>query len=160
MEPYWIDAVVLIQASNKYYRLDRVPKFWVFLGRELQTGRIKSPKIVFQEITDGHDILADWVRQRREKGLCITASREVQQCYAQISEHVCNKYKTHQAAEFLKGGDGWVIAHAMATGGTVVTEETAKSKKAKVKIPTVCRALNVRCVNTFDMLEELEAGEF
>jgi hypothetical protein len=44
--------------------------------------------------------------------------------------------------------------------GAVVTKESAKSKKAKVKIPTVCKAMNARCINTFSMLEELDAGQF
>lgn len=152
--------MVLIQASNAYYPFHRVKKFWVFISEQLQTGKIKAPKIVWQEVANGNDELAEWVKQRRQTGLCTTANKSVQAHFATVSEHVYGKYKPHLAAEFLKGGDGWVIAHAMATGGTAVTEETDKSKKAKVKIPTVCKDLNVRCVDTFTMLEELEAGEF
>ena len=160
MKLYWIDAVVLIQASNAYYPFHRVPKFWIFISRQLDSGTIRAPKIVWQEVSDGTDELANWVRQRKEKGLCVTASKTVQEKYKEISGHVYSKYKPHQAGEFLKGGDGWVIAHAMATSGTVVTEESDRSRKAKVKIPTVCKALGIKCINTFSMLEELEAGEF
>jgi Domain of unknown function (DUF4411) len=160
MLPYWIDADVLIQASNWYYPFALVPKFWSFLDKEFASGRIKSTKIVWQEVSDGTDELARWVSQRREKGLCVAASKPVQAKYAEVSAYVYGKYKVHQAAEFLKGGDGWVIAHVMDTGGTVVTQESEKSKGAKVKVPTVCKGLNVKCINTFAMLKELTAGPF
>jgi hypothetical protein len=131
-----------------------------FYFKQLEAGTIKAPKIVWQEVHDGTDELAQWVSQRREKGLWVNASQDVQKHFGTVSAHVASKYKPHQAGEFLKGGDGWVIAHAMASGGTVVTEESTRSRKAKVKIPTVCKALSVRCVNTFTMLEELNAGTF
>lgn len=160
MDTYWIDAVVLIQASKTYYPFERVPKFWTFIGRQLEAGAIKAPKIVWQEVSDGTDALAQWVAARRERGLCIAATKSVQSRYAEVSDYVMSKYKYHQAAEFFKGGDGWVIAHAMESGGIVVTQESERSHKSKVKIPTVCKALNVRCVTTFTMLDELKAGPF
>jgi hypothetical protein len=158
MSPYWIDADVLIQASNWYYPFARVPKFWIFIAKELEAGRVKCPKIVWQEVSEGNDELAHWTRQRRESGLCVAANRSVQAKYAEVTAYVYGKYKTHQAAEFLRGGDGWVVAHVMDTGGTVVTQESERSKTAKVKVPTVCRNLNVRCINTFVMLDELNAA--
>jgi hypothetical protein len=126
----------------------------------MELGTIKAPKMVWQEVSEGTDDVAVWVKQRREKGLCVTANQSVQARFGAISQHVYEKYKPHQAAEFLKGGDGWVIAHAIETGGIVLTEESDRSRKSKVKIPTVCKALNAKCVNTFTMLEDLKAGEF
>ena len=157
MAVYWIDAVVLIQASNAYYPFERVPNFWTFISQQLEAGVIKAPRIVWQEITAGNDALAQWASQRREKGLCVAASKEVQSHMGAISAHVVEKYKPHQANEFLIGGDAWVIAHALESRGTVVTQESVRSHKAKVKIPTVCKVLNVRCVDTFVMLKELGA---
>jgi Domain of unknown function (DUF4411) len=157
MPIYWIDAVVLIQSSNTFHPFDRVPKFWSFISQQLDAGVIKAPKIVWQEVADGNDWLAQWVQQRREKGLCVAASKSVQAYLGPISAHVVGKYKPHQANEFLKGGDPWVIAHAMDSEGIVVTQESPRSIKAKVKIPTVCKSLGVRCIDTFAMLKELGA---
>ena len=54
---------------------------------------------------------------------------------------------------FLAGADPWLIAHASAHGNTVVTHEVHRDgQKNKVKIPTVCKALNVPCIRTFEML--------
>ena len=41
--------------------------------------------------------------------------------------------------------------------GFVVTQESARSRKSKIKIPTICKAFNVKCINTYDMLSELKA---
>lgn len=157
MAVYWIDAVVLIQASNAYYPFERVPKFWTFISQQLEKGTIMAPKIVWQEITAGNDSLAQWALHRREKGLCVAADKAVQEHIGTISAHVVEHYKAHQANEFLVGGDAWVIAHALESDGTVVTQESTRSHKAKVTIPTVCKALNVRCIDTFAMLKELGA---
>lgn len=49
--------------------------------------------------------------------------------------------------------DAWVIAHAMAEGATVVTKEGFAPRR--VKIPDVCNALGVRCVDDFTFLREV-----
>jgi hypothetical protein len=111
--------------------------------------------MVYDELTEGNDLLSKWSKQRRNKGLCTNASREVQECYRQISNHIHSKYKPQHALVFLSGGDGWVIAHAMATGGIVVTQESERTKKTKVKVPTVSREFHVKCINTYEMLARL-----
>jgi hypothetical protein len=63
--------------------------------------------------------------------------------------------KPHQVAEFLRGADGWVIAAALATEGVVVTMETERSHKSKIKLPTVAKIFDVRCIDTYVMLREL-----
>ena len=157
MHIYWLDADVYIQAKNGPYKFARVPKFWSFISEQLEKETIKSPQVVYGEIAEGKDDLANWFKPRRRKGLCVPASEKVQEYYGQIAAYVAQHYKPHQAAEFLKGGDGWVIAHALESGGVVVTQESARSRKNKVKIPTICKAFGVRCINTYTMLDELKA---
>ena len=119
---------------------------------------IKSPKLVYNEIIAGGDELANWTTQRREMGLCVSPSKQVQTCFGQMSNLVASKYKPQNAAEFLKGGDGWVIAHALnATGDIVVTQENTRSYRAKIKVPTACKEFSVKVVDTFEMLEMLKA---
>lgn len=156
MATYWLDADVFIQAKNGPYKFERVPGFWVFLAEQLESGKIKSPKKVYDELTDGSDLLASWCRRMRHRGLCVNADKTVQDCYRQIANHVHTKYKPHQANEFLRGGDGWVIAHAMAVSGVVVAQESERSKKGRVKVPTVCREFGIKCIGTYDMLDQLD----
>jgi hypothetical protein len=152
---YWLDADVYIQASNGPYK--RVPQFWAFLAVQLELGNIRSPKIVYDEVSAGNDEVAKWFAHRKGKGLCVTASPEVQtKCYGMIADYVFEKFKSYQAEEFLRGGDGWVIAHAMDSNGKVVTQESLRKVEAKIKVPTICKALSVPCINTYDLLDELK----
>lgn len=154
---YWIDADVLIQASNRHYPFHRVPKFWSFLDEKMESGEIRASRMVYEEVVAGNDELAKWCRQRKDRGLCVRADREVQRCYSGIAGYVHANHKPHLAADFLKGADAWVIAHALTSDGTVVTEESDRSRKSKVKVPTMCRQFSAKCMNTFQMLEDLDA---
>jgi hypothetical protein len=54
--------------------------------------------------------------------------------------------------------DPWVIAHAINEKATVVTKEekvTALNSK-KIKIPNVCDNLDIRWINDFQLIHELE----
>lgn len=62
----------------------------------------------------------------------------------------------HHANIFSTSADGWVIAHAMTDGGIVISQEVNKTTKTTVKIPTVCKAFGVKCIDTFDMLAMLD----
>jgi hypothetical protein len=152
-----MDANVLIQASKGPYKFDRVPQFWTFISEQLELGNVRSPKMVYDELTDGNDHLAQWCKQRR-KSLCVGATKEIQKLYGEIANHVHGNYAAAKAHEFLRGADGWVIAYAMdmGTSGIVVTQESTRHRQAKVKVPTVCSEFDVKCVNTYDMLEALD----
>ena len=66
-------------------------------------------------------------------------------------------YDAARLAEFAACADCKLIAHALATGDTVVTHEKCGGNlRSKVKIPDVCRGLSVPCVDTFKVLEELK----
>ena len=151
---YWLDADVYIQASRGPYK--HVPQFWEFLAKQIDLGIVKSPKIVYDEIVRGGDDLAKWFINRKDKGICVHPGRSVQEeCFSKIAEHVYKTYKSHQSAEFLKGGDAWVIAHAMPSKGIVVTMESLRKMKSKIKIPTVCKAFGISYMNTYEMNDRL-----
>jgi hypothetical protein len=155
---YWLDADVYIQASRGPYK--RFPEFWAFLSDQLERGRIKSPKVVYGELTKHwNDELKKWCVTRKDNGLCISASREVQKdCMGKIVDYVYKKYLPHQSSEFLQGGDAWVIAHAMheKDAGVVVTQESLRKFKSKIKLPTISKAMEVKYINTYDLLDALD----
>jgi hypothetical protein len=153
---YWIDSGVLISAKNGLYAPELVPQFWTFIETQLKGGNVRMPKKCFDEITDGTDDLAKWCKQRKNIGhFCCKANRDVQHHFSIIAAHVYTNHKQHAAAEFLKGGDAWVMAHAAATGGFVVTEELRNKYKGKVKIPTESKALRIPWKSTAEMCKEL-----
>jgi hypothetical protein len=56
-----------------------------------------------------------------------------------------------------RAADGWLAAHALAKGYIVVTHEQFYSQaRARIKIPNACQAFGVKCVDTFQMMRELE----
>jgi Domain of unknown function (DUF4411) len=153
---YWIDADVLIQAKNGPYAFSVVPNFWIFIIKQFQRGVLNCPKIVYDELIDGNDELAKWCKIR-EGDICRPSLRPEQKHLNAIADHVVSKYKSHQAAEFMRGGDAWVIAHALQANGMVVTQESPRSRRSKIKIPTICTAFEVPYVNTYEMLKKLGA---
>ncbi|WP_353525900.1 DUF4411 family protein [Denitromonas iodatirespirans] len=52
----------------------------------------------------------------------------------------------------------WLVAKAKATGATVVTHEKLNlAIRKKFLIPNVCRVFGVKWIDTFELLETLEA---
>ncbi|HEV2071571.1 MAG TPA: DUF4411 family protein [Acidimicrobiales bacterium] len=61
-----LDANVFIEAKNRYYGFDLVPAFWTWLEDQAESGEIASTEMIYDELKDGGDDLAAWVKDRRE----------------------------------------------------------------------------------------------
>lgn len=162
MRVYWIDTGVLVQNRRRFHRKERVPKFWEWLSAQIDAGRIRMPERVYVEVTKGTDWLVPWVKARRDKGLCVFADAETQARYSAIADYVetGGKYRDeHQKDKSYRGADLWVIAHAKGNRNHVVVsqEERGNPGDNRVKIPNVCDAMGVECLDTFKMLEVLKA---
>ena len=161
MQRYWLDANVLIEAHRRSYPIGIVVSFWTWLGGQVENSVVVCPRRVYQELAeqeDHKDELSVWVQNRRNKGLCIMPSKEVTAQVGHILEFVFANYQAPQAYDFSKGGDVWVVAHALDDSGTVVTQESGLRPQArKVRIPDVCKHFHVKCIDTLQMLKELGA---
>jgi hypothetical protein len=155
---YLLDANVFIEAKNRYYAFDLAPKFWESLEEQGGKGRILSIDRVKKELERGKDELATWTKGQFSHGFVSTDEAEITQVYGSIMIWVNNqKQFTEPAkAEFATGADGWLIAYAKAKNCVVVTHEVfALDVKRKVPIPNICKAFDVPCVDTFEMLRKL-----
>ena len=56
---YLLDANVLIDANRDYYPIDRVPEFWEWLEYQGESGIVKVPLEVYEELKEGRDALAE-----------------------------------------------------------------------------------------------------
>jgi hypothetical protein len=134
---------------------------WGRFLTQVESGQIVCARRVYQEIAeaeDHKDELAQWVKVRKEKGLCIPPSRGVQELVAEIEAYAFEEYLVVEAWEFSKGADPWLIASALDDGGVVVTNESDLRPEAKkVRIPDICSQFDVKCVDTLVMLKELKA---
>lgn len=156
---YLIDANVLIDAHRDYYPLDRVPEFWDWLLYHAETGAIKLPIEIYEEIVDGEGPLVDWL-ETIEVRTAIVLQADVDP--AIVSAAVATGYAGDLTDdEVLKvGRDPFLVAHAMADVGTrcVVTTEVSKPSKQRAnrKLPDVCADNGVDCCNTFELTRRLD----
>ena len=157
---YLVDASVFMEAHRRYYRFGVCPGFWECLVWHHKQGVVSSIDRVRKEIEDGKDALRRWV-----KDVCpstffhATNTKAIGERYGEIISWagVQNRYRPEALAEFATAADGWLVAYAGEHGLTVVTQEVAAPESKKdVKVPDVCDAFKVPCIDTFEMLEQLK----
>jgi hypothetical protein len=151
--PYILDANTFIQAKNEYYGFDICPGYWDWLERQNTTGNIFSIDRIGDELKQGNDQLAAWASARGKNfflPLDSAAIREMRQVSGWVQSA---DYQDHAKRAFLGSADPFLIAYGLAHGHTLVTHEVhVEGERKKVKIPTVCRGLQVPCIRIFEML--------
>jgi hypothetical protein len=89
------------------------------------------------------------------------SDQATQTAFSQVAMHVASnapKMKAGAIDEFMGGADPWLIAKAMTINATVVTHEQLNlAARRKFLIPNVFQHFGVRCVDTFELLNALEA---
>ncbi len=157
---YLLDSNVFIEANRRYYAFDLCPGFWESLSIYHSKDLICSiDRVKTIEFAKGHDDLKEWADSKISKKFFVASDGEdVQASYAEAMQWVQDQKRFYPFAktEYAESVDGWLIAYARAKGMILVThEEPAPESKKQVKIPDVCNAIGVQCVNTFDMLRAL-----
>lgn len=152
---YCLDANVLIKAWESYYSPNVCPTYWDVLDELGAQGHVFVPSWVAEEIHRTDDDLSKWLKKSRIKVRDVTeeVGIKVKEIFAKDPKHQLLVDNTKQRSL----ADPWLIAHAMVENACVVSKE-AKSTAAnnkKVKIPDVCDAMDVRCIDDFKMIEEL-----
>lgn len=155
---YLLDSNAFMEANRLYYAFDIAPGFWVWLGDPSLLGRVASIQAVKDEITAGAGSLVHWANAR-PAGFWLADTAAVVDAMRQLAAWASDPARGyHQAAvaEFLDSADLRLIAHAMATGRTVVTrEQSAPQSKKKIKIPDAARAFGVGCTDPFSCYRDL-----
>jgi len=63
----------------------------MYLSHKVDEQIVRSPKAVYDEITEGKDRLAEWFRERQNRGLCVEPTQDVWDCLIEINDFVMNK---------------------------------------------------------------------
>ena len=159
---YLLDANVLITAHNKYYPVDRVPEYWDWLRYHGEQGRVKIPIEIIEEIdpkprTD--DRLRDWLLET-ENLASMKLDDEVRE--ELVSEVVSNGYASDLTNLEHRGlgADPFLIAYAYKNREvrSIVTLEVSqpKRKRQNRKVPDVCKTLDIKCHDPFQLNELLD----
>ena len=161
---YLLDANTLIDAKRDYYPISRVPEFWEWLIYQGQQGKIKIPIEVYEEFSDTKDKdgemdeLADWAAQLEVKKALLFEEQAEPDLVARITYGGYIANPTDDELEKI-GRDPFLISYALRDieNRCVVTTETSKPTRvgANRHIPDVCKDFNIRCINNFQMIKEL-----
>jgi len=156
---YLLDASVLITASRLYYPLERVPEFWDWLVHQGETGNVKMPLEMIEEIRDGSDNLAEWMSDHhRLEALSLGEDADVGLVRRVIDEGYAPDLNDVEIEKI--GRDPFLIAAALHNSSErlVVTAEVSrpKAQRANRKVPDVCDDLGVRWIDSFGLIHALD----
>lgn len=157
---YLLDANVLIEAKNRYYSMKICPGFWDWIGRQFNAGALASISFVGDELKKGNDELAEWAKDHPDFFINVS-DPNTQVAFGAVASYLndeAHKMRNGALDDFLNGADPWLIAKAMTSGATVVTHEIySPALIRKFSIPNVCVQFEVSYMNTFELLDKLEA---
>jgi len=151
---YFLDTCILVHAKNLHFPLSEKSGFWGWLLKLGMDGTVRIPEYVFKEVNRGKDDLVDWMNIHKDIFLCKTV--ECIHFMPQTLVAYGNPTLNEAELEILEA-DPYLIAHALAVGGTVVSDEIpnrATAPKNK-KVPVVCKALSVPCLTLPAFMWEL-----
>jgi hypothetical protein len=149
---YLLDTNVFIEAKSRYYGMDFCPAFWDWLQEQNDAGKVFSIERVAVELAAGSDELPSWAAQKG-KTFFLPPDQGMLAALPTVSQWVQNQnYLQSAVNNFLQDTDYYLIAHALAYNHTIVTHEIADQSVKRVKIPNVCVGVNIKCMNTFEML--------
>ncbi len=156
---YLIDSNIFIEAKNRYYAFDLAPSFWHFMDNAFAGSDVRSIIMVYNELVNGNDKLADWVKCRKSSTVFLEVSdTDTQAAYSSIANDLSTSthYKSSGVAHFLSGADPWIAAKAKVLRATVVTHELYDPAcKKRVPLGNVCHTEGVAVMDTFDFMRTL-----
>lgn len=137
---------------QRYYPPDVFPSLWTKLDELVAAGEVVSSEEVYVELERKADDLHDWVKARKQMLVPLTA-RVQELALGLLSEYP-------RLVDTLRGrskADPFVIATAMdMRGAVVVTGEVATGRLDRPRIPDVCQAKGIHCINFLQMIRDLK----
>ena len=156
---YLLDANVLIDASRNYYPLDRVPEFWTWLEMRADEGSLKVPQAIYEEVSQGTDLLARWMRDESVRSVLLLIEDAAMDLVAEVVDRGYAPDLRDDEVSSL-GRDPFLIAHALLDPErrVVVTSEVSRprARRGNRHIPDVCSDLGIRSINTFRLIRDLD----
>lgn len=155
---YLLDANVLINANRDFYPVEAVPEFWEWIISKGESGDVKIPIEVYEELTGGTDGLSGWAKDRNTvTALQLTEEVDVALVQRVIREGYADDLTDSEAGRL--GRDPFLIAHALKDHKErcVVTTEVSRPKKqgANRHIPNVCEAFGIQWCDAYHLFRTL-----
>jgi len=139
---YSFDTSVFINGRRDLLPPEIFLTLWANIEQMIAAGSIRAVDVVRDELSRRDD--TTWAWAATQEGLFVTLDEEVQTA---TSKTLAAHPKLMGRGGGRNAADPFVIGLARAHGGIVVTEETPTSNLERPRIPDVCSALGVQCVN-------------
>lgn len=146
---YSIDTSALLDGWRRYYPPDIFPPLWARLEELIRAGSLGATEEVLHELQKKDDGVATWAQQNGT--LFVPIDHEVQLALADILQRFERLVNTQRNRSMA---DPWVIALAHVRNCSVVTGETPSGSLKRPKIPDVCHALEIPCINLLQLFRE------
>jgi len=145
--PYCFDTSSYIDCWSRLYPVDIFGGLWDRLEALARAGEIVSPREVLEELSQKDDGIHQWAKARQDL-LFVELDDEVQDATSAI----LGRYPLLVKASAQRTqADPFVIALAQVRGIAVVTQERP-GKPTRPKIPDVCGALQVECIDVLSFI--------
>jgi len=160
---YLVDANVVMQAANTYFRHSWVPEFWSWLRHHGSLGNIKMPLEIFQEIKDGStdaskDELFAWASEKQNRDAILLAESVAPPLVRTVLDKGYAPTLNEVQLQSI-GQDPFLVAHALKdpSNRCVVTHEVSRPGTAphNRKLPDACKSVGVTYCTPFQMLQNL-----
>ena len=158
--PYLLDSNFFIQAHRQTYPLDVATSFWIKINQLANDGKIISIDKVKVELYKNKDALTQWCNANLTPSFfCDSGSVMLQ--YTKVILAASSRrppYNQRALDTFYDAdeADAWLIAHALSRNIPIVTHEISQpARVANVKIPDICRLLNIPTFTTIEMFRQL-----
>jgi len=145
---YMLDSSVLIEAYQRNYPPDVNESFWLKMHALIAEGHACMPDEVYREIEKKADQLFAWCSARKDE-LVMPIDAAEQVAVAEVLKAHARLVDTKKGRSM---GDPWVIAFAKVHNATVVTEEVLTRNLVAPRIPDVCEAMKIPCINTLGLV--------
>lgn len=153
---YLIDANIFIEGYKSFYPIDVHVSYWNKLADLINLGSFVSIDKVKSEIQD--EPIRQWLDDNISSTFFESSATAIVEYQNVILWANAQSYTSNAKSEFAANtvADAFLIAKAKMENYTLVTYERSEPlKKSKVKIPDVCMAMNVRCIDINTALREL-----
>ncbi|BCP04614.1 DUF4411 family protein [Mycobacterium paraintracellulare] len=147
-EFYSFDTSAILNGRRDLFRPTVFHTLWAQIEDAIEAGQIRSVDEVRNELNRRDDDARQWADAQSD--LFVPLELPIQQSAAQILNlhpRLVSQGGRRSAA------DPFVIALAMVRSGTVVTQETATGNLDRPRIPDVCAAIGVPCLNLMEYIE-------
>lgn len=141
MVKYVFDSNIFINLQRRH-PIDIFPSVWDKINELMSEGIIISSQEVYEEIMIGEDDLKEWVKSRKK--YFFPSSEAIQQ---EVRIILLSHRGLVEGGNKKNSADPFVIALAKLYECKVVTEEVPTKQENAPKIPDVCDAYQIECVN-------------